>query len=97
MALVLSHRKGVYSEPDIEEGAGMGAPRSVIEAAKRAVLERYPEMAGMSCSGEAAPAAGKYIVTARRDVRTADGRSLPRIVRVTVDDSGRVLRLSASK
>ncbi len=75
----------------------MGAPRSVIEAAKRAVLERYPEMAGMSCSGEAAPAAGKYIITARRDVRTADGRSLPRIVRVTVDDSGRVLRLSASK
>ena len=75
----------------------MGVPRGVIEAAKRAVLERYPEMAGMSCSSEAAPAAGKYIVTARRDVRTADGRSLPRIVRVTVDDSGRVLRVSASK
>lgn len=82
---------------NIKEGASMGAPRNVIEAAKRAVLERYPEMAGMSCSGEPAPAAGKYIVTARRDVHTADGHSLPRIIRVTVDDGGRVLRVSASK
>jgi hypothetical protein len=75
----------------------MGAPRNVVEAAKRAVLDRYPDMAGMKCTSEATPAAGKYIVTARRDMRTADGRVLPRIVRVTVDDSGHVLRISSSK
>jgi len=75
----------------------VGAPRNVMEAAKRAVLARYPEMAGMTCSSEAAPAAGKYIVTARREQRTADGHVLPRIVRVTVDDTGRVLRISGSK
>ena len=75
----------------------MGAPRKVVEAARRAVLERYPDMAGMTCSSEPAPVAGRYIVTARHDSRTADGRILPRIVRVTLDDSGRVLRVSSSK
>ena len=75
----------------------MAIPRNLVEAARRAVLERYPDMAGMRCSTEPAPAPGKYIVTARRASRTADGRSLERIVRVTLDDSGRVLRLSASK
>ena len=75
----------------------MAAPRYLIEAARRAVLEKFPDMAGMRCSGEPAPAAGKYIVTARRAARTSDGRSLQRIVRVTVDDSGNVLRVSTSK
>jgi hypothetical protein len=75
----------------------MGAPRNVVEAARRAILERFPDMAGMSCSSEAAPAAGKYIVTARRNARTADGRTLERVVRATVDEQGRVLRVSTSK
>ena len=75
----------------------MGAPRNVIEAARRAVLDRYPDMSGMRCSGQAAPSAGKYIVTVQKATRTADGRSLDRIFRVTVDESGRVLRISASK
>lgn len=75
----------------------MAVPRGVIEAARRAVLQRYPDMAGMRCSGEAAPAAGKYIVTAKRSAATSDGRSIQRIIRVTVDDQGQILRLSASK
>ncbi len=75
----------------------MAVPRSVIEAARRAVLQRFPDMAGMRCSGESAPVAGKYIVTAKRNAATADGRSIQRIVRVTVDEKGRVLRVSASK
>ena len=75
----------------------MGIPRNLVAAARRAVLDRYPDMAGMRCSAEPAPVPGKYIVTARGRARTSDGRSLERIVRVTLDDSGRVLRLSASK
>lgn len=75
----------------------MGVPRNVVEAARQAVLERFPDMAGMSCSGEPAPAAGKYLVTARHTSRTTDGRSVARVVRVTVDESGRVVRISASK
>ncbi len=75
----------------------MAAPRNVVEAARRAILQRFPDMAGMRCSGEQAPAAGKYIITAKRRAATADGRSIQRIVRATVDDRGQVLRISASK
>jgi hypothetical protein len=75
----------------------MAIPRSLVESARRAVLQKFPEMAGMRCSGEAAPAPGKYIVTARRTMPTKDGRALQRVVRVTLDSTGRVLRLSASK
>ncbi len=75
----------------------MGAPRNVVEAARRAVIQRFPDMAGMRCSSEAAPVPGKYIVTARSSASTSDGKKLQRIVRVTVDDRGQVLRLSTSK
>ncbi len=75
----------------------MAVPRNLVEAARRAVLQRFPDMAGMRCSGEPAPVAGKYIVTARRATATKDGRWLQRGVGVTLDDQGRVLRLSASK
>lgn len=75
----------------------MAVPRNVIAAARRAVLERYPDMSGMRCSGQPAPDGEKYIVTAQRSARTADGRSLQKIVHVTVDKDGRVLRVSGSK
>ncbi len=75
----------------------MAVPRDLIETARRAVLERFPEMAGMRCTAEPAPVPGKYIVTARRTMATNDGRSLQRVVHVILDDQGRVLRLSASK
>lgn len=75
----------------------MAAPRSVIEAARRYVRAHFPGMEGMRCSGQPAPVAGKYIVTARRQQQTADGRTIERIVRVTVDADGKVLRATASK
>jgi hypothetical protein len=75
----------------------MAAPRFIVEAARRYVRERYPDMTGMRCTGEPAPVPGKYIVTARRSRATADGRTIERVVRVTLDDAGKVLRVSASK
>ncbi len=75
----------------------MAAPRNVIAAARRAVLERYPEMSGMRCSGTSAPDGEKYIVTAQTSLRTADGHALRKVVHVTVDKDGHVLRISASK
>lgn len=74
----------------------MAIPRNVIEAARRYVRQRFPDMEGMRCSGQEA-AAGRYIVTARRRQATEDGRSIELIVRVTLDEGGKVLRASASK
>lgn len=75
----------------------MAAPRAIIEAARRYVREHYPDMQGMRCTGEPAPVPGAYIVTARRRQNTQDGRSIERIVRVTLDAAGAVLRVSVSK
>lgn len=75
----------------------MPAPRAVIEAARRYVRQNFPDMEGMRCSGAPAPAPNMYIVTARRRQATADGRMIERIVRVTLDAQGKVLRASASK
>ena len=75
----------------------MAAPRFVVEAARRYVREHFPEMRGMRCSGAPAPVPGKYIVTARRRQTTQDGQSIERIVRVTLDADGTVLRATVSK
>ncbi len=75
----------------------MPAPRAIIEAARRYVRTNFPDMAGMRCTGETAPVPGKYIVTARRKQPTADGNTIERIIRVTLDEQGNVLRASASK
>ncbi len=75
----------------------MAGPRNLVETARRAILQRYPDMDGMRCSTEQAPVAGRYIVTAQKMARTADGRALQRIVRVTLDDAGHILKLSSSK
>ena len=75
----------------------MAAPRTVVEAARRYVREHFPDMQGMRCQGEPGPIADRYLVTARRKQATADGRTIERIVRVTLDGQGNVLKASASK
>ena len=75
----------------------VAAPRAIVEAARRYVRQHFPDMQGMRCSGEPAPVPGKFIVTARRRQATQDGRMIDRIVRVTLDANGKVLRASASK
>ena len=80
----------------LNERVPMAIPRNIIEAARRYVRQHYPDMDGMRCTGEEA-ATGRYIVTARRHQATEDGRSIERIVRVTLDEGGKVLRASSSK
>lgn len=75
----------------------MAAPRYVVEAARRYVRDRFPGMEGMRCTGMPAPVPGRYIVTARRRQPTADGRMIERIVRITLDEHGNVLRATTSK
>ncbi|WP_026369645.1 hypothetical protein [Kallotenue papyrolyticum] len=75
----------------------MAAPRAIVEAARRYVRQHFPEMQGMRCSGQPAPVPGRYIVTARRRQPTADGRQIERVVRVTLDAQGNVLRVVAAK
>lgn len=80
-----------------------------IAKAKRLVSEKFPEMVGAKpsvsrkCSqckgaaGEVHSAKTRYVLTFERDVSLPGGSELKRLVRVTMDDSGEIVRFSSSK
>jgi len=83
-----------------------------VERAKRIVRDKFPEMSGVepSLSKKGArkrvanAATSKdpgrpdcYVLTFERDVSLPGGGSLKRMVRVTMDESGEVVKLTSSK
>ena len=83
-----------------------------IDKAKRLVLDKFPEMTGaepsvsekrsqrkgMARGSARAPGArGQYVLTFEKDVSLPGGHSLKRLVRVTMDESGEVVKLTSSK
>lgn len=69
-----------------------------VRAITAEVVRHYPEMEGVepaiAVKGTAAPF---YTLTYRRVWRAEGGAELVRIVRATVDATGRLVKLSASK
>jgi len=67
------------------------------------VARKFPEVAGVkpqvkrqsSQNSKSSPAT--YLITYRGKSKTADGKSITRIVRVTTDDSGKILKMSTSR
>ncbi len=80
-----------------------------VAKAKRLVSEKFPEMAGtrpsVSEKSSQSKAAVKgeravqkrYVLTFEKNVSLPGGSELKRLVRVTMDDAGEVLRLTSSK
>jgi hypothetical protein len=81
-----------------------------LDAIARQVYRQYPELQGerpsvQRQSGAAEAKSGRpatagkdrYVVTFKGSRRTADGRTILRIVRATTDERGRVLKISTSK
>lgn len=84
-----------------------------ISKAKRLVREKFPEMAGVEpsltkkrmvskglgrkSSGPDGSSMEHYVVTFEKDVSLPGGGSLKRMVRVTVDETGEVVKLTSSK
>lgn len=85
-----------------------------VDRAKKLVLEKFPEMAGVEpslskkrsqCKGvgrkptssTSADRPRHYVLTFEKDVSLPEGRSLKRLVRVTMNESGEVLKLVSSK
>ncbi len=74
--------------------------RPLLEAINRRVYQRFPEVAGSHPriqrftldTGEE-----RLILTYRRRVHTADGRILPRWVRVITTPKGRILKITTSR
>jgi len=73
-----------------------------ITRAKKAAREAAPEMAGVEPSISTRVAHGKsgatvHILTFQKEMRLPDGARLKRVVRVTMDEQGEILKVSSSK
>ena len=87
--------------------------KTCVGRAKRLVREKFPEMAGVEPSlkkkravskglgrdsnGQGGSSVEHYVVTFEKDVSLPGGGSLKRMVRVTVDETGEVVKLTSSK
>jgi hypothetical protein len=67
------------------------------------VSRKFPEVAGVkprvkrqsSQKSKSSPAT--YLLTYRGKAKTADGKSITRIVRVTASDTGKIIKMSTSR
>ena len=79
------------------------APKHVAKA-KKLVRAEFPEMAGAEPSIDQNKARSKdgtarsvFVLTFKKSIPLPDGGQLRRVVRVTMDQEGEVIKLSASK
>lgn len=76
-----------------------------LSAIAKQVYRRFPELSGVRpkvrLQPEQAPrstaAQRTYLITFRGEARAADGRAIPRIVRVVATEQGRILKFSTSR
>ena len=80
------------------------APKHAAKA-KRVVREKFPDMAGVEPTVSVQRAQRKgaksvgtlYVLTFKKAVRLEDGPSLQRVVRVTMDPSGEIVKITSSR
>jgi len=60
------------------------------------VYRQFPEVKGASPKITNLPG-DKYQLVFNRKVKTEDGKTLPRTVRVVADETGRIIKLSTSR
>lgn len=67
------------------------------------VSRKFPEVSGARPSvkrqtkSKSKSSPMTYLITYRGKSKAADGKSIPRIVRVTANDSGKILKISTSR
>jgi hypothetical protein len=74
-----------------------------LQAITSQVARKFPEVAGVrpqvkrqsSQNSKSSPAT--YLITYRGKSKTADGKSITRIVRVTANESGTIIKMSTSR
>jgi hypothetical protein len=69
---------------------------SAINHVCQSVYRQFPELHGVHPSVRSQPG-DKFLLIFSGKVKTADGKSLPRTVRVTADEKGSILKLTTSR
>jgi hypothetical protein len=74
----------------------MSADPKIIDKINQQVYRKFPAVQGISPKVQAAPEDRIQLVYQGK-AKTADGKSLPIIVRVVADSVGKILKLSTSR
>ena len=85
----------------------MALKKTQVDTIAQTVYRRFPELGGVAplvrnqmvvaaSANAKSTAAGQYLLTFSGKALTASGKSMPRVVRVTADANGRVLKISTS-
>jgi hypothetical protein len=75
----------------------------VLKSISTTVFRNFPDVAGVKPqvrrkgTQNSNGSASTYLLTYRAKSRTADGKSITRIVRVTADVSGKIIKISTSR
>ena len=72
-----------------------------IETISRQIYRRFPEVNGIHPKVQpqtsTSQSSSTYLLIFKGSATTADGKKLPRIVRATVDEHGKILKVSTSR
>lgn len=68
---------------------------NVVEHVSQAVYRQFPELRGVRPSVR--KSGDQYLLIFSGKVKTADGKTMNRIVRVTASETGNILKLSTSR
>lgn len=71
-------------------------PKAYIEKVNRKVFRQFPELEGKSPSISSRPD-GESLYTYKGSVDLPNGKSMSRVVRVVVNENGRILKLTSSR
>lgn len=71
--------------------------KAKIEKISRKVQRQFPEMKGVQPAVRQSGNGEQFVLTYKSTAELPGGRSIPRLVRVTADEQGHVLRMSTSK
>jgi hypothetical protein len=68
---------------------------NVVDHVSQAVYRQFPELRGVRPSVR--KSGDQFLLIFSGKVKTADGKTLPRIVRVTANDQGSILKMTTSR
>jgi len=71
--------------------------KAMIDKISRKVRRQFPEMTGVQPSVRQSGDENRYVLTYKGTANLPGGHTLRRVVRVTADQKGHVLRMSTSK
>jgi hypothetical protein len=77
--------------------------KKIIDAVTSQVHHRFPEMAGCNpkiqtqSTALVKSATANYLLIYEKACRGADGKTINRIVRVVIDEKGKILKLTTSR